>query len=191
MSLPQRKTYTPGEYLELERKAETRNEYFDGEIFAMTGARRKHNLITVNIASSLNAQLKGGKCEVYANDMRIKITSGGLYTFPDVVVACGSPEFEDQYIDPLLKPTLVIELLSKSTEGYDRGDKPEYYRTLESLSEYLLVAQDKPHVEHYVRQPGGRWLLSDADGLQARIDLPSINCQLAMADIYDKVELGV
>jgi Uma2 family endonuclease len=191
MSLPQRKTYTPEQYLELERNAATKSDYFNGEIFAMTGASRKHNLITVNIASSLNGQLKGGQCEVYANDMRIKVTAGGLYTYPDVVVACGSPEFEDEHIDTLLNPILIIEVLSKSTEGDDRGEKCGYYRTLESLSEYLLVRQDKPHVEHYVRQPGGLWLLSEADGLQARIDLHSINCQLAMADIYDKFELGV
>jgi Uma2 family endonuclease len=190
MSLPQRKTYTPEEYLDLERNTDTRNEYLNGEIFAMTGASRKHNLITVNVGSSLHSQLKGQQCEAYTTDMRIKITASGLYTYPDVVVACTSPVFEDERIDTLLNPTVIIEVLPKSTTGYDRGDKSEYYRTLDSLSEYLLVAQDKPHVEHYVRQPGNQWLLSEADGLSGAIDLRSINCRLVMSDIYDKVPPG-
>jgi len=182
-------TYTPQQYLEIDRQSDFKNEYFNGEVFAMTGASRKHNLITSNVNSSLNSQLKGRQCEVYVSDMRVKVSSSGLYTYPDVVVVCGSPLFEDNEIDTLINPTLIIEVLSKSTEGYDRGDKFGHYRKLDSLSEYILISQDKQHIEQFVRQPDNHWLLSEADNLQAAIDLTSINCKLVMADVYDKVEI--
>jgi Uma2 family endonuclease len=189
MSSQTKTRYTAEEYLAIDRQSDFKNEYFNGEIFAMTGASRKHNLITINVATSLNTQLKGRRCEVYANDMRVKVRSSGLYTYPDIVVVCGSPEFEDREIDTLINPALIIEVLSKSTEGYDRGDKFGHYRKVESLSEYLLIAQDKHHLEHYTRQSDNRWLLSETDDLQAHIQLPSINCELGLADIYDKVEM--
>jgi Uma2 family endonuclease len=188
MSSQPKTKYTPEEYLVIDRQSDFKNEYLNGEIFAMTGASRKHNLITINVATSLNSQLKGRQCEVYANDMRVKVSSSGLYTYPDVVV-CGSPEFEDIEIDTLINPALIIEVLSKSTEGYDRGDKFGHYRKLESLLEYVLISQDKHHLEHYIRQSDNQWLLSEAGDLQARIDLPSIDCKLGLADIYDKVEI--
>ena len=190
MSLQPKTTYTAEEYLAIDRLSDFKNEYFNGEVFAMTGASRKHNLITANVTSSLNPQLKGRQCEVYASDMRVKVRSTGLYTYPDVVVVCGSPAFEDKEIDTLTNPTLIIEVLSKSTEGYDRGDKFGHYRKLDSLSEYILISQDKHHIEHYVRQPDNQWLLSETDDLQITIELPAINCRLALADIYDKVEIG-
>lgn len=189
MSSQPKTTYTPAEYLEIDRQSDFKNEYFNGEIFAMTGASRKHNLITANVTSSLNPQLKGRQCEVYASVMRVKVNSSGLYTYSDVVVVCDSPIFEDKEIDTLINPKVIIEVLSKSTEGYDRGDKFGQYRKLDSLSEYILISQDKHHVEHFVRQPDNQWLLSEADELQATIDLPSISCKLAMSDIYDKVEI--
>jgi Uma2 family endonuclease len=189
MSSQPKTKYTPEEYLVIDRQSDFKNEYLNGEIFAMTGASRKHNLITINVATSLNSQLKGRQCEVYANDMRVKVSSSGLYTYPDVVVVCGSPEFEDIEIDTLINPALIIEVLSKSTEGYDRGDKFGHYRKLESLLEYVLISQDKHHLEHYIRQSDNQWLLSEAGDLQARIDLPSIDCKLGLADIYDKVEI--
>ncbi|MGH9823875.1 MAG: Uma2 family endonuclease [Blastocatellia bacterium] len=181
--------YTPETYLEMDRGSEFKNEYFNGEIFAMTGASRKHSLITFNIALSLGPQLKGRQCEGYVSDLRVKVRSSGLYTYPDVVVVCGTPIFEDKEIDTLINPTVIIEVLSRSTERYDRGDKSGHYRKLDSLAEYLLISQDKPHLEHFVRQSDNQWLLSEADGLQAVIDLASISCKLAMADVYDKVEL--
>jgi Uma2 family endonuclease len=187
-SLP-KTTYSPEIYLEIDRKSEFKHEYFNGEILAMTGASRKHNLITINIASSLNSQSKGRQCEVYASDMRVRVGSSGAYTYPDVVVVCGRPTFEDSEADTLTNPTVIIEVLSKTTEGYDRGDKSGHYRRLDSLSEYILVSQDKVHLEHFVRQHDNQWLLSEADVLNAVIDLISINCKLAMADVYDKVQL--
>jgi Uma2 family endonuclease len=178
---------SPEEYLRLERQAEHKSEYVNGEIFAMSGASRKHNLITQNIGSEFNQQLRGKPCEVYANEMRVKVTATGLYTYPDVVVVCGEPKFEDKYVDTLLNPTVLVEVLSPSTERYDRIAKSSYYRTLESLAEHLLVAQDEVRLEQYVKQPNGQWLLFESTSLDAVVELPSISCSLALRDVYDKV----
>lgn len=188
-SLP--KTYlTPEEYLAFERRCEYKNEYFDGEIFAMTGASREHNLITVNIGRELSQQLKTRPCEAYISDMRVLIPRTTNYLYPDVVVVCGGPKFADSYLDTLTNPTLVVEVLSESTEVYDRGRKFEQYRKLESLREYLLVAQDKLLVERYLRQPGGGWLLSEFGRAEEALELPSIECRLLVGDIYHKVEFN-
>src|SRR5437660_351474 len=181
--------YTPDEYLALERKAEYKSEYFGGEIFAMTGASRKHNLVAGNVLASLHLQLRKRPCEIYPSDMRVKVSPTGLYTYPDVIVVCGEPIFDDQQRDTLLNPTALVEVLSKSTASYDRGEKFEHYRKIESLAEYLVIAQDKYHVEQYAKQPGGQWLLSETDDPQQTIHLSSIDCDLALADIYDKVEV--
>jgi Uma2 family endonuclease len=180
---------TPEEYLAIERKAEYKSEYLDGEIFAMTGASREHNLIGSNIIRELSSQLKGQPCEVYPSDMRVRVPATSLYTYPDVVVVCGEPKFEDSYIDTLLNPTLIVEVLSESTESYDRGKKFGYYRTMDALAEYLLVAQDEYRVEQYVRQADGRWLLSDIRTLDGKVELASIPCVLALREVYDKVVL--
>lgn len=187
MSSQPKTRLTPEEYLALDRQSEYKNEYFEGEVFAMTGASRRHNLISVNIASSLNAQLAERECEVYVSDMRVKVGRTGLYTYPDVVAVCGSPQFEDNQVDTLLNPVVVLEVLSKSTEGYDRGDKFEHYRTVESLSEVILVAQDKYHLEQYARQSDNHWLLSETNNLEDTIKLSSINCELSLRAIYRKV----
>lgn len=190
MSLQTRRRFTPEEYLALERRSDTKSEYFAGEIFAMGGASRWHNLIVTNCVRELSLQLKGRPCRVYPSDMRVKVSPTGLYTYPDVVVACGAEQFDDEQKDTLLNPIVLIEVLSESTEAYDRGGKFEQYRKLDSLAEYLLIAQDKPHVEHYVRQANGQWLFSDLSGLGGVVQLPSIECSLALAEVYDKVELG-
>ncbi|TMA53915.1 MAG: Uma2 family endonuclease [Deltaproteobacteria bacterium] len=190
MSSQPQPRYTPQEYLALERKAEHRSEYFAGEIFAMSGASERHNLIALNVAASLHAQFRNRSYKVYASDMRVKVSATGLYTYPDVVALCGEPQFDDEQKDTLLNPTVIIEVLSPSTEAYDRGDKFGHYRKLASLAEYVLISQDKPHVEHYVRQPDNQWLLSEASSLQDSVQLPSINCTLVLAEIYEKVELG-
>src|ERR1700704_4809036 len=150
---------SPEEYLRLERQSEYKSEYVNGEIFAMAGASRKHNLVAGNIFREFSQQLKSRQCEAYVGDMRVKVTATGLYTYPDVVVVSGEPKFEDKYIDTLLNPTLLVEVLSQSTERYDRIAKSSYYRTLDSLAEHLLVAQDEVRLERYVRQPNGQWLL--------------------------------
>src|SRR5436853_6974426 len=148
---------SPDEYLRLECQAEYKSEYLNGEIFAMSGASRQHNLITVNIGAELNRQLRGKPCEAYMSDMRVKVRSNTFYTYPDVAVVCGEPQFEDKEVDTLLNPTLLVEVLSQSTERYDRISKTSYYRTIDSLQEHLLVAQHEVRVEQYLRQPDGQW----------------------------------
>jgi Uma2 family endonuclease len=180
---------SPEEYLRLERQSEYKSEYVNGEIFAMTGASRKHNLVGGNIFGELRQQLKARQCEVYASEMRVKVTATGLYTYPDVVVVCGAPKFEDQYFDTLLNPTVLVEVLSPTTERYDRIAKSSYYRTLDSLAEHLLVAQDEVRLEQYIKQPNGQWLLFESTSLDGVVELPSINCSLALRDVYDKVSL--
>ncbi|HLG15857.1 MAG TPA: Uma2 family endonuclease [Blastocatellia bacterium] len=189
MSLPRRKR-TAEEYLAIDRHSDYKNEYFNGDVFAMTGASRKHNLISLNVASSLNGQLADRDCEVYASDMRVKVRPTGLYTYPDVVVVCGVPQFEDEEVDTLLNPIVIIEVLSKTTEGYDRGDKCEHYRLIESLVEVVLIAQDKYHAEHYARQADNQWLLSETNSLDDVIRLRSINCEISLTDVYRKVSLA-
>jgi Uma2 family endonuclease len=180
---------SPEEYLRLERQSEYKSEYLNGEIFAMSGASRRHNLITANIGGEFNQQLRGKPCEAYISDMRVKVTATGLYTYPDVVVVCGEPKFEDRYLDTLLNPTVLVEVLSPSTERYDRIAKTSYYRTLNSLAEHLLVAQDEVRLERYVRQPNGEWLLSQWTSLDNVVEIASISCSLALRDVYDKVTL--
>lgn len=187
MSTQPNRYISPEEYLNIERKAEIRSEYLNGEIFAMVGASREHNLIVANITRELTQQLKGKPCELYPNDMRVRIPATGLYTYPDVVVVCGEPRFEDAHVDTLLNPTLIIEVLSESTESYDRGKKFSHYQTVGSLIEYLLVAQDEYRIEQYVKQPNEHWLYSDARSSEGFIELSSIQCVLALKEVYDKV----
>ncbi|TAN65840.1 MAG: Uma2 family endonuclease [Methylobacter sp.] len=178
--------YTDEEYLTLERNASYKSEFHDGQIYAMTGASRKHNLITVNIAGELRSQLKKRPCEAYINDMRVKSAEARNYHYPDIAVVCGTPHFEDAQVDTLLNPTLLIEVLSPSTEAYDRGGKFAHYRKIPTLREYLLVTQDQPSIERYMRQ-GDVWILSEAIGLEASMPLESIDCVLSLREVYDKV----
>lgn len=179
---------TPEEYLAIERQATYKSEYFNGEMFAMSGASPRHVLIVTNVVAELHQQLKQRPCTVYSTDLRVKVNPTGLYTYPDVIVVCDQPQFNDEQKDTLLNPTLIVEVLSESTKDYDRGEKFEHYRTLTSLAEYVLIAQDKPHFEHFVRQPDNRWLLAETNRLEDTIHLPSIACDLALAEVYDKVE---
>jgi len=180
---------SPEEYLKLERQAEYKSEYLNGEIFAMTGASRKHNLIGTNLVVSFAQQLRGKTCEVYPGEMRVKVRTTGLYTYPDVVIVCGEPKFEDDEIDTLLNPTVLIEILSTSTERYDRIAKTSYYRTIDSLTEHLLVAQHEYRIEQYVRQEDQRWSLFDYRSLDDVAQLQSIGCSLALRDVYDRIEI--
>lgn len=187
---PEAKKYlTPEEYLANERVAEYKSEYFAGEVFALAGASRRHNLIMVNMIAALSNRLRGGSCEVYSSDMRVKVDELGKYTYPDVVVACGALQFEDSEQDTLANPTMIVEILSDSTEAYDRGGKFEHYRRIESLREYVLVAQDRHRVEHFLRLEDGHWLFSEIAGLEGTLALGSIGCELPMAEVYYKVDL--
>ena len=191
MSLQPKSFYTPEEYLALERKAEYKSEYFAGEIFAMSGASERHNLIVGNVFATLHTQLRNRPCRVYMNDMRVKVSPTGLYTYPDIVALCGEPQFDDEQKDTLLNPAVILEVLSPSTEAYDRGEKFAHYRKLSSVAEYVLISQEKPHVEHFVRQPDNQWLLSETTDLHDAVQLPSINCVLALDEVYEKIEVEV
>lgn len=180
---------TPEEYLTMERASEYRHEYYQGEITDMTGASRRHNLIVANVLANLHGQLRNRLCEVYANDMRVKVSASGLYTYPDVIVVCGEAQFEDNEFDTLLNPTVIIEVLSDSTEEYDRGKKFARYRKLDSLLDYLLIAQDRMHVEQFTRQQNDTWLFSEAEQPTAVIRLASIDSELRLATIYEKISL--
>ena len=191
---------TPAEYIALERKAipdadTVRSEYVKGEIIAMSGASRAHNLITGNISGELRAQLRGSECETYANEMRVSSPLTSSYFYPDVVVVCEEPRFEDDVFDTLLNPIILVEVLSPSTEVYDRREKFAHYRQLPSLQEYLLVAQDQVRVEHYRRQEkqgtapitGKDWIFTDFQELEEILPLTSIQCELPLREIYERV----
>lgn len=181
---------TPEEYLARERRTETKSEYLLGEVFALSGASRKHNLIATNVAAEFRQQLRDRECEVYQGDMRVKVSSTGLYTYPDVTVVCGEPEFEDEEVDTLLNPNVLVEVLSASTADYDRGGKFTHDRRLPSLREYVLISQDRPLVEHYVRQRQDEWLLTEVSSPQETLVLPSIECRLPLSEIYLKVRFA-
>ena len=187
MSANPKTKLTPEEYLKFERNSEERHEYFDGEIFAMSGAKRNHNVIAWNIGGELRQKLKGKNCEAYPADMRVFVPKTGLYTYPDIVVICGEPKFKDNVFDTLLNPILLIEVLSETTESYDRGKKFQHYRSIETLQEYVLVAQDEARIEKYVKTGDGFWLLSEAVGLESEIEFASIECRIALREVYDKV----
>ena len=180
---------TPAEYLSIERASATKSEYFDGQLFAMAGASRRHGLIVSNLNRVLGNQLLDRPCEIYPADMRVKVTKTGLYTYPDLAVVCGEPEFEDNVADTLLNPALLVEVLSKTTENYDRGVKFEHYRRLLTVREYLAIAQDRMHVEHHVRQGDGSWVLREYAVVDDVLELRSIGCRLALAEVYQKVKL--
>ncbi len=183
------KYISPEEYLATERESLERHEYFDGEIFQMSGASLKHAEITGNIGASLHTQLKGRNCRALQTDMRVHIPKTGLFTYPDVLVVCGKPELlPDAHLDTLTNPLLIVEVLSASTEGYDKGVKFDNYRSLESLREYVLVSQDSKRVIRYTKQSDGSWNLMDFIGDKTEIELISIECSLTMDDIYDKVD---
>lgn len=185
-ALPQRKL-TQEDYLAIERKAEFKSEYYKGEMFAMAGATRAHVVICDNLTTIFHIRMRGRPCQSFSSEMRVKAEEAGLYTYPDISVACEDINFEDEELDILTNPVVLIEILSKSTEGYDRGKKFELYRKLKSLREYVMIAQDRPHVEVFKRNDGDQWTLSETDDLTGSIELKSIECTLSLADIYEKV----
>ncbi len=181
--------YTPEQYLELEREAEYKSEYVDGQIYAMSGASEEHNLIAGNIFGHLWSQFRGRPCRVYMSDMRVKGSPSGMYTYPDVAAVCGGAVFEDGHVDTLTNPMVIVEVLSPSTEAYDRGVKFAHYRDLESLTDYILVSQDRVLVEHFSRQSikSDEWLLKVTGDLGGSLRLPSVGCEIDMAFIYENV----
>jgi Uma2 family endonuclease len=187
MSAPQTKFITSEEYLALERYAEFKSEYFAGEVFALAGASQRHNLIAANLIRILGNQLLDRDCNVYPIDMRVKIPRINKYTYPDIAVTCGQETFEDEQNDTLLNPMSIIEILSDSTEAYDRGKKFEHYQSLESLREYVLISQDPYRVERYVRQDDRTWTYTEFHSADDVVALPTISCTLSLKNVYAKV----
>ena len=172
----------------MERKAEIRSEYFNGEMFAMSGASREHAKIVANLTAELINQFRGRPCEVYPIDLRTKVSATGLYTYPDIAAVCGEPKFEDEHFDTLINPNLIIEVLSDSTELYDRGKKFAHYRTINSLREYVLVSQTECRIERFTRQDDGNWLYAENTDPVGSIELTSVTCRLSLSLVYNKVD---
>lgn len=184
----EKNTMTPEEYLDFEANSEIRHEYFNGEIFAMVGAKKNHNRINTNISRVLGNQLFDRPCDVFSSDMRVKIEKIEKYTYPDITVACDKVEFLEDELDSLLNPVVIIEILSDSTESYDRGLKFTHYRLIESLQEYILVSQYRCQVEKFQRDKDGIWLYSSMDNMEHSVIIESIQCEVSLSDIYHRVE---
>ncbi|MGE0434751.1 MAG: Uma2 family endonuclease [Planctomycetota bacterium] len=181
---------TPAEYLQRERAAEFRSEFYNGDIFAMSGGSRQHSIIAMNLARHLGNALADRRCQPFNSDMRVKVSDTGLYTYPDLSIVCDRQVFEDAEVDTLLNPTVIIEVLSKSTESYDRGKKFSHYRRIDTLREYILVSQTEPMVERFVRQDDDKWLLQDSRGMESALEIEVAGVTLRLADIYDGVEFA-
>lgn len=179
--------YTPEQYLEMEEDAEFKSEYISGEIFALAGATPRHVTINNNIASELHSCFKGRPCQAYANDLRVTVVPTGLRTYPDVIAVCGEPQFHPDDQNSLTNPTVLVEVLSPKTEAFDRGEKFAHFRRLDSFQEYVLVSQNRVRVEHFARQPDGRWLLTELSEPSQTLALSSVGCQIPLSDIYDRV----
>lgn len=188
LSRVRRMTYA--EYLVFEETSEQKHEFHDGEVLAMSGGTESHSLVTVNTMAAIHSRLRGSECRIYEGNMRVAIKSRSRYVYPDSSVVCGERKFDpdDPNRTTLLNPTLVIETLSKSTANYDRGEKFEAYREIESMREYVLIAQGRPHVESFFRDETGRWIISSWHGMDEVAALRSVNVELPLAEVYLDVE---
>jgi Uma2 family endonuclease len=201
MSLPETQVlYSVEEYLALERKSEERHEYLDGEIYEMAGESPAHGTICTNLSGIVYAQLRGTPCQAFSKDTKIRsgpaiqrsLAPKGLFSYPDLVVVCGEMKFHDEHRHVLLNPTVIIEVLSPATEAFDRGVKWLRYQTwLPTLSDYLMVTQSQPQIEHYQRQPDGGWHYSLVSGLENSLRIDSIRCTLQLNDVYDRIVFPV
>jgi len=187
MSSAAKTKLTVAEYLAFERASESKHEFFDGNVFAMTGGTPAHSLIATNFASEARAALKEQPCVVYNSDLRVKVNLSGLFTYPDVTIVCGEQRFDDDQRDTLVNPTVVVEVLSKSTASYDRGPKSKHFRKIDSLQALIFIEQDCPSVEVYRRHSDGNWVLSDATELTDSIAIEPIGISIPLAEIYRNV----
>lgn len=194
MSALPKPVYSADEYLALEENADYRSQFYFGEIFAMNGefsamagASRQHNIVGGNVYANLHFQLRNRDCEIYQNDMRVKV-SEDFYTYPDVVIVCGKPQIEKKRGENLLNPLVLIEVLSPSTEKFDRGEKAQLYRSMPSLKEYVLISQDKSHIEHFIRQENGEWIFTEISEMSDSLQLPTIECEVSLSEIYAKID---
>jgi len=196
LPIPQYKLYTPEEYLEFERRAEEKHEWLDGQIYAMYGSSPSHSAIIANATIALGGQLRGTNCRIFSNDLKVrssdmrpKLNMKELFSYPDLTIACGEPSFHDELKDVLINPKVIIEILSRATEVYDRTTKFARYQLNESLTDYILIAQDTPRIEHYARDANRRWSVAFHDGLNAEFRIDSIDCTLKLEDVYDRIVL--
>lgn len=178
------------EYLAIERQAGFKSEFYRGEMFAMAGATYPHNVAKDNLIAALGSQFQGGPCRTLSSDQRVRVSATGLYTYPDIVVICEPPVFEDNVLDTLLNPRVIIEVLSDSTEAYDRGAKFAQYRLIPSLQEYVLVAQDRTVIERHVRQPNDSWLMTEFAGVDCTFEFATVTARVPLAEVYRGVELS-
>ena len=180
--------YSEAEYLQIERESLDKHQFYQGEMFQMAGASRQHNRIVTNLIREVSSRLKGGPCQVYPSDLRVHIPSTGLYTYPDVTVVCGEEDFIDDHVDTLTNPTVIFEVLSDSTEKFDRGAKFRHYRSVASLRAYVLVAQNEACVDLLERIDEGHWKFTPVAGLEDTLHIETLNCDLPLAEIYANVE---
>jgi Uma2 family endonuclease len=178
---------TEADYLRIESAADFKSEFFDGEMFAMAGGSREHSLIGTNIAGEFRDRLKGRSCIAYNSDLRIKIEATGLFTYPDLSIICGPVQLAEESDETAVNPVVIVEVLSDSTEGYDRGKKFEHYRQIPTLREYLLVSQKEPRIEQFVRMEDGRWVLTEASGLDSKLEVPSLSIEIALREVFANV----
>jgi Uma2 family endonuclease len=188
MSIQPRRRYTLEEYFALELASEEKYEYFDGEVFNMSGGSPAHEEILGNIYAALKSRAREKGCRVFLSGLRVKVPSQPPYRYPDLTALCDTPRYEKiGGLDALTNPSLIVEVLSPSTEAYDRGDKFTHYKSIESFGEYLLVSQVRPHATHYIRMENGMWLYEEFNDLDARLRLASLDCELALRDVYADV----
>jgi Uma2 family endonuclease len=191
VSAPKPRYVTPEAYLEAERKAAFRSEYFCGEIVAMSGSSPRHGTITVNVTGEIRSQLKGTPCQAFSNDVKIRTLPNGMFSYPDLSVVCGELQYHDEKQDVITNPRVIVEVLSPSTESMDRGRKWIQYQQIASLTDYLLIAQDQPYIEHFSRQADNQWLYNAVSGLKAILTIASIGCTLAISEVYHRVQWDV
>jgi Uma2 family endonuclease len=187
-AVPKPRRLTVEEYFAIEDRAERKSEFYAGEMFQMAGASREHNVLSRNLAEHLFPALRGGPCQLFFSEMRVKVDRTGLYTYPDLLIVCGEPEFAPENRNTLTNPKVIFEVLSDSTERYDRTTKLRFYQQMPSLAEYVLVAQDEPLVERFARQPDGQWVHAAFAGLDATLTLATGPVRLSLADVYRGVE---
>jgi Uma2 family endonuclease len=191
MQAETKKMYSPEEYLELEINAEEKHEYIDGKIILMSGGTPNHNRITLNFGSVLNFALKGQPYDVFAADLRLWIPQRRIYTYPDIMVVGGDLQFQEERKDAIINPVAIAEVLSTSTQAFDRGEKFKIYRTIASFQEYVLIDQYSMHVERYYKQEHNQWIFSEYDAPESILKLNSVPCDISLADLYDKVNFEV
>jgi Uma2 family endonuclease len=187
--LPQGKLiYTLDDYIELEKTSDDKLEYYDGNVWSMSGASLPHNQVQINLIVSLQSKLRGKNCSIFPSDMRVKVPAYPPYRYPDLSALCGTTEIEKfKGLDVLTNPQLIVEILSDSTEAFDRGDKFTYYKSIASFSEYLLIAQHRPHVTQYVRQTDDSWSYREVNSLDETIYIASLDCELNLRELYQNV----